>query len=86
MFRVPYAGLDLSINIETDSIHRTQAIEFFNGMYTEYFSNAFPRGIKSVYNISDRVCIQEDPDPAGPSHNSENIAFIRPFPDLHDFH
>ena len=85
LFRVPYVSLDLPIQVDHDADSSTQLVDFLGGMHTEFFAPDAPTGLKTVYNISDKVCIEEGSPDVGPSLSKNAANFIRVFPDLDSF-
>ena len=84
-FSVPTISLDVPIQIEMDAQSHQQSVEFLGGLYTEFFSVEFPQGLKSVFNISKRVCLDEASEEPGPSIRAESVRFVNVFPNLADF-
>jgi C1A family cysteine protease len=85
LFRVPFVGLDLPIEIDSDASSNMQLVDFLGGMHTQFVSLDAPNGLKSVFNISERVCIEEEVPGPGSSEGTEAVNFIRVFPDLKSF-
>ena len=84
-FSAPSILLDVPIQIEMDDQNHKQSVAFFGGLYTEFFSVDSPNGLKSVFNISTQVCLEEPSEESGPSKQAESARFVNVFPNLADF-
>ena len=82
IFQVPYVLLDLPIHIQSDG--KVQLVQYFDGLASEFISG--PDGLiyREVYNITDRICIDESPQ-ADKHSEAPEVKLVEIFPDLSQF-
>ncbi len=81
IFQVPYVYLDLPIQVEVDGHKGTQVVHFFNDLTTEYVSQHDRVILRNVFNQTERVCLDESPDPK----SNTPVELVSIFPVMDDF-